>query len=543
MSLRNLVSIVLVLSLFACKPPAPEVAVGGRPLIEGLGEHHMAITTSSPLAQKYFDQGVRLVYAFNHPEAERAFDAAVKVDPECAMCFAWKAYALGPNINAPMEASAVAPAFEAAQKARSLAAKTSPREQAWIGAIAARYANAPDADRAALDRAFADAMREVAEQYPDDLDAQTVFAEALMDLTPWAYWTKSGDPTQHTAEIVAALEGVLQRDPAHPGANHYYIHAVEASRDPGRALPSAKRLETLATSAGHLVHMSAHTYMRTGRYHEASLANARGAVADEEYMTWCRSGGSYVAAYYPHNLHFLWASQAMEGKSEASIATARKLAGKLPYEALVAFPPGEELAPTPYFALARFGKWDEILAEPAPNEKARYTTAAWHYARGLALANQGKLDDARAEHGELVAIAAEPAIEQLAFLAGPAKNVLDVASRVLAAEIAQRAGEPEKAYAELEAAKGVEYTLSYSEPPPWYFPVRQIQGALLLDLKRPADAEVLFREDLVEYPENGWSLYGLAESLRAQGRPADEVEQRFAVAWAGADVTLTKPRF
>jgi hypothetical protein len=289
--------------------------------------------------------------------------------------------------------------------------------------------------------------------------------------------------------------------------------------------------------------MSAHTYMRVGRYREASVANERGARADEDYMGWCRSGGTYVAAYYPHNLHFLWASQAMEGRSEASIATARKLAGKLPYEALVAFPPGEELAPTPYFALARFGKWDEILAEPAPNEKLRYTTGAWHYARGMALANRGKLDDARAEHAKLAAIAAEPPLKDLIFLAGAAANILQVATHVLAAEIAQRAGEPEKAFAELEAAKGVEYTLGYSEPPPWYFPVRQAQGALLLELKRPAEAEVLFREDLVEYPENGWSLYGLAESLRAQSKQSGEVEQRFTTAWSGADVTLVKPRF
>jgi tetratricopeptide (TPR) repeat protein len=546
MRARALVSVpfAFLLLLTACAEREAEVAAaGGRPLIEGLGEHSMPITTRSPLAQKYFDQGMRLTYAFNHPEAIRGFEAAAKIDPECAMCFAWKAFALGPNINAPMNPAAVAPAVEAVQKAQALAGKTTPREQAWIAAIAARYSNAPDADRAALDRAFADAMRGVAKQYPDDLDAQTVFADALMNLSPWAYWTKAGEPTAHTNEIVAALEGVLAKDPSHPGANHYYIHAVEASKDPGRALPSARRLETLAPNAGHLVHMSAHTYMRVGRYKEASVANDRGASADEDYMVWCRSGGPYLAAYYPHNLHFLWASQAMEGKSAASIATARRLASKLSVEAVVAFPPGEELVPTPYFALVRFGKWDEMLAEPAPDPKLRYTTAAWHYARGMALANREKLDDARAEHAKLVAIAAEPPLQTLIFLAGPAVNVLNVASHVLAAEIAHRSGDAEKALAELESAKGIEYTLNYAEPPSWYFPVRQVQGSLLLEMQRAKEAEALFLEDLVEYPENGWSLFGLAASQRAQSQNASDAEKRFATAWAEADVTLAKPRF
>ncbi len=410
-------------------------------------------------------------------------------------------------------------------------------------ALAKRYSAAPDADRAALDREYADAMRELAKRFPDDLDAQTLAAEAIMDLSPWDYWSKDGEPKATTAEIVGLIEGVLERDQNHPGANHYYIHAVEASRDPGRALPSARRLETLATSAGHLVHISAHTYMRVGQYKQASLANERGALADEEYMAWCRSGGIYPAVYYPHNLHFLWASQTMEGRSVAAIETARKLHSKLTPQAVVEFPPAEEQVPVAYYALVRFGKFDEMLAEPAPVESQRYANGMWRYARGMAFAGKGQLDDARAELALLGAAAAEPATQALLFQAASATQLLELASRVLAAEIAAREGKHSDALAALEVAKGLEYALNYTEPPPWYFPVRQIEGSALLAMNEPAKAEVAFREDLVIYPENGWALFGLAQSLRAQGKPGDEEQKRFEAAWTAADVKLEKPRF
>ncbi|MEX2204910.1 MAG: hypothetical protein WEF50_01645 [Myxococcota bacterium] len=551
---------VLGLCLAACKgeqsepatepAPAPAAAPAtdpgaqtGRPLIEGLGAWSMPITTQSPLAQKYFDQGLRLTYAFNHPEAVRAFEAAEKLDPECAMCAWGIAYALGPNINLPMDPNAVAPAVAAVANAQARAAKVTPREQAYIAAVAARYSAAPDADRAALDRAYAEQMRALAKQYPDDPDAQTLTAEALMDLTPWDYWTKDGEPKGATLELVALLEGVIQRNPDHPGANHYYIHAVEASREPGRALASAKRLETLATSAGHLVHMSAHTYMRVGHYAAASLANERGAQADEEYLAWCRSGGPYVLAYYPHNLHFLWASQTMEGRSADAIASAKKLHEKLPPESVTAFPPAEEQVPVAYFALVRFGKFDELLAESAPIESQRYANGMWHYARGAAFAGKGQLADARAELAKLDAVAADPALKALLFPAAPAATLLELASLVLQAEIAERDGNPAAALAALETAKGLEYGLNYTEPPSWYLPVRQIQGSTLLAMKEPAKAEVAFREDLAIYPENGWALFGLVESLRAQGKPADEEQKRFEAAWTAADIKLEKPRF
>ena len=539
----------LALALAACgnekrdEAKTEEPAVVGRPLIAGLGDHTMPITTRSPLAQKYFDQGLRLAYAFNHPEAVRAFEAAGKADPDCAMCAWGVALALGPNINALMEPNAVAPAVAAVESAQARAAKATPREQAYIAAVAARYSAAEDADRAALDRAYADQMRALAARYPDDLDAQTLTAEAVMDLSPWDYWTKDGEPKATTAEIVELLEGVLQRDPNHPGANHYYIHAVVASRDPGRALLSAKRLETLATSAGHLVHMSAHTYMRVGHYADASLANERGAKADEEYMSWCRSGGIYPAVYYPHNLHFLWASQTMEGRSAAAIETARKLHALLPPQAVVDLPPAEEQVPVAYYALVRFGKFDEMLAEPAPEASQRYANGMWHYARGMAFSGKGQLDDARTELMSLDAAAAEPKTLALQFQAASATQLLELASRVLAAEISARDGQYAAALAALETAKGLEYALNYTEPPPWYFPVRQIEGSTLLSMNEPARAEVVFREDLVIYPENGWALFGLAESLRAQGKPAADEQKRFEAAWTAADVKLERPRF
>jgi hypothetical protein len=533
----------LVLALACAQEKKAEAPAGSPPQLEGLSDHHMAITTASPLAQKYFDQGIRLVYAFNHDEAIRAFEAAQKLDPDCAMCYWGVALALGPNINALMEASANPRAVEALGKAVERAPKASAREQAYIIALSARYSDKPDADRAALDRAYADAMRQVVRSHPDDLDAATLFAEALMDLTPWAYWTKTSEPTQYTNEIVGQLERVLAADPSHPGANHYIIHAVEASNEPGKALASAKRLETLAPTAGHLVHMSAHTYMRVGRYHDASVANERGARADEAYMAWCKSGGSYPMIYYPHNLHFLWASESFEGRSAASLATAKKLAEQIPAEAARAAPPAQELYAVRYFAPVRFGKWDQLLAEPAPPDDLRYATGMYHWGRGMAFAATGKLDEAAGEQSALAAISGEAAAKNLEFLEGSSAQLLEIASHVLAAEIASKKGNHDAALAELETAQAGEYALRYTEPPPWPIPVRHFQGAALLAAGRAADAETVYRADLVEYPENGWALYGLAESLRQQNKPAAEVTARFNAAWAAADVKLTSSRF
>jgi tetratricopeptide (TPR) repeat protein len=389
-------------------------------------------------------------------------------------------------------------------------------------------------------------MRELTRAYPDDLDAATLFAEALMDLSPWQYWTGDGQPTTYTNEIVSALEGVLARDPDHPAANHYYIHAVEASAQPERAVPSAERLTTLVPGAGHLVHMPAHTFWRVGRYHDAALANEHAIHVDEDYIPDRNVTGFYPLAYYPHNIHFLFAAAQMEGNSALALDAARKLVSKVPEQAYREFPPAEDFLPTPLFALVRFGRWDDILQEPAPPPDLRYTTALWHWARGLAGLRLGQLDAATAELDQLNAIAQEAALRELTLASfAPATTNLQLAGHILAGELAGARGQGDEQIGRLQQAVNLQEGFDYTEPPPWFYPVRQSLGAALLAAGRPAEAEAVYREDLGQYRENGWSLFGLAQSLRAEGKSAeaDEVQRRFEAAWQFADVTLSSSRF
>jgi tetratricopeptide (TPR) repeat protein len=519
--------------------PAPGVA----PLLGNLGSHHLPITTSVPLAQRYFDEGLVLTYGFNHAEAIRSFTDAATLDPECAMCQWGIALALGPNINAPMEPAAAPAAWQALQRAQALAPKASVAEQGYIAALARRYGPEPVEDRSALDLAYAGAMRELAAHYPDDPDAATLFAEALMDLTPWQYWTKDGEATAYTAEILATLEGVLARSPEHPGANHFYIHAVEASRQPERAIPSADRLTYVAPGAGHLVHMPAHTYWRVGRYHDAVEANVHAIHADESYIPDRNArGGFYSTVYYPHNIHFLYAAALMEGRSETAIAAAGKLVAGVPEAVYREVPALEDFRPTTLFALVRFGKWAEVLAEPAPAADLRYTTGIWHWARGLAFLQTGDLERAQVEQARLAAIAASPEAAQQGLMSlSTAATLLGIASDVLDAELAGARGQSERQLERLEAAVAIQDGLAYMEPPAWFYPVRQSLGAALLEAGRASEAEAVYREDLRQYPENGWSLFGLARSLEAQGRSAEaaEARQRFELAWRHADIRLT----
>lgn len=531
--------------------PAPTAAptaepAAAVPLYDNLGDYSRVITTESPQAQAYFTQGLILTYGFNHAEAISAFEEAARLDPSCAMCYWGKAYALGPNINAPMAPEAVAPAFAALQQAQKLASGASPVEQALIEALAARYVVDPAADRATLDLAFAEAMGKVVAQFPADDDVGAIHAEALMNLTPWNYWTKEGEPTEHTAAILAALEGVLARSPDHPGANHYYIHAVEASQDPGRAIPSAERLATLVPGAGHLVHMPAHTYWRVGRYQDAVEANEHAIHADESYLPDRPAPGFYALGYYPHNIHFLFAAAAMSGQSELAIEAARKLVAEVPEAAYAEVPPLEDFLPMPIMALARFGRWDEVLAEPKPAEQYQYTTGIWHYARGLALVRQGDLAEAAAELEQLEALAAQQGLKDLVLYSfSPAATNLTLAAHTLRGELAGARGDVEAQIAELEQAVAIQDGFAYIEPPVWYYPVRQSLGAALLAAGRHAEAEAVFKEDLRQYPANGWSLFGLAASLKAQGKTAKAAEARaaFEEAWHHADVELTAPQF
>ena len=514
------------------------------PLFKGLSNWTHKVTTSSPEAQQYFDQGLRLIYGFNHDEASRSFKEAAQIDPNCAMAYWGVAFTLGPNYNLPTDPERAKAAYEATQKAVALTPQVSEKERAYIEAIAKRYVADPNADRKALDLAFADAMREVTKRYPDDLDAATLFAESLMNLRPWDLWTADGEPQPGTEELVSALESVLKRNPDHLGAAHYYIHAVEASRTPERAEPYADRLGKVAPGAGHLVHMPSHIYMRVGRYKDANISNARAAKVDEDYLETYNVQGVYRIMYYPHNVHFQWAAASMEGRSKEALQAARKLVAQTSVEFVKQMPMVEFVPPTLLFGLARFGKWEQILRQPTPAAELQYTTGMWHYARGLAFAATNRIDEAAKEQTKMAEIAAATPADRV-IGQNFAVALLNVASRTLAGEIAARQGKADEAISTLEEAVRMQDTLKYEEPPPWYFPVRQSLGAVLLSAGRTEEAEKVYRDDLKVNPENGWALYGLAKSLRAQKKTkeAAAVEKRFRKAWARADVKLTASRF
>jgi len=528
----------------AAREPAP-TDDGAPVLLENLGDHHHPVTTGSPLAQRYFDQGLILVFGFNHEAAIRSFELAARLDPDCAMCSWGVALALGPNINLPMGPEAGRRAHAAAQEALRRAPRASARERAYIEALVQRYEAAPSEERGALDLAYANAMREVQRADPQDVDAAVLLAESLMDLTPWDYWTADGEPRAYTAEILALLEGVLARDPTHVGANHYYIHAVE-KQYPERGVAAAERLGSLAPDAGHLVHMPSHIFWRVGRYEDALEINQRAAAADEAFFSWCRAGPFYRAAYYPHNLHFLWATASAEGRAELAISTARKLeAETAPHVA--AFPFLQEFLSIPMLTLARFGRFDAVLGAPTPAADQRYGVGIWHYVRGLARVRSGALDAAAQELDALDAVRQEPAAQQLMLAGGTASaaTLLGIGSAHLRGELASARGERDAGIAALEQAVALQDALTYMEPPPWYFPTRQALGAALLDAGRAAQAEAVYRADLEQYPRNGWSLYGLAQSLAAQGKrdEATWTQEGFRNAWARADVTLAASRF
>lgn len=530
-------------------PAAPAVSA---PLFDGLGDHQMEITTRSPQAQRYFDQGLTLAYAFNHAEAARSFREAARLDPECAMCHWGIALVLGPNINAPMDPGDVPEAWRASREAQRLAPQATPRERDLIEALAHRYEAEPGADRSGLDAAWAEAMREVMKKYPDDLDAATLFAEAVMDKNPWNYWEADGSPRPFTPELLEVLESVIARDPEHPGALHLYIHATEASPNPRRAEEEADRLAHLVPAAGHLVHMPGHTYIRIGRYADAVAANRRAEAADEAYITACRSQGIYPLGYYPHNSHFRWVAAAFAGMSEEAIEAAlkvRRQVGRPDVKHLHASADWAHLQhydASPLFAWARFAKWDEILAEPEPERGLLYSRGIRHYARGLALLRTGRAAAAPAELAALDAIVAEPELADWKIAGfNSYQKVLTLARHVLAGEIAAAAGRTDEAVASLREALEYEDTLIYQEPPDWYVPVRQILGAVLLEAGRVAEAEAAYREDLDVLPDNGWSLFGLAQALDAQGRAAEAqaTRTRLAEIWQEADFQLVSSRF
>ena len=516
------------------------------PRLQGLGDYHFKVTTSNADSQFFFDQGMRLTFGFNHSESLRSFKEAVRLDQDNAMAYWGWALVLGPNLNVPMQDYVVASTWEAMQRALALKGKVSQREADYIDALAVRYSADPEADRGALDAAYAASMARLSAKYPDDLTAATLYAAAIMNTNPWDYWYKDGTPKPHTEVLLAVLDSVLTRSPDQAAANHYYIHAVEAYR-PELGESAADRLYPLMPGAGHLVHMPSHIYMRVGRYQESWDVNAQAALADENYISQCNAQGVVPLGYYPHNIHFqVWSAMFLGNRSKAMQA-ARKIDAKMPQRMKDdPFGLGESFRSQPMFTMVRFGLWDEALAEPEPKNRPPFMQGIWHYGRGMAFVHTGKARKAKKELRALQlqrkAVDSEPGYV-VGFAA--ASSLIAIAQNVLAAEIDASKGRFDEALLKLDQAVRLEDSLLYNEPPDWFLPVRHIQAAVLLEAGRPAEAEVVYWEDLRRNPGNGYSLFGLRQALLAQGdeTTAAEMKRRFDKAWAGADVSLSSSRY
>jgi tetratricopeptide (TPR) repeat protein len=529
-------SLVIVL---ACLADSSAFAEPAPPLYEGLGAHARPVATSSPEAQRYFDQGLAFLYAFNHDEAIRSFAHAGALDPGCAMAWWGVAYANGPHINNPVvpEERAKA-AWEALSRARAAAAKARPVEQALIEALAARYALPQPEDRKPLDQAYADAMRKVWTAHPKDPDVGALFAEALADLRPWDLWTPEGEPQPGTEELVATLEAVLALDPRHPLANHLMIHAVEASPSPEKADRVADTLRNLQPGLGHMVHMPSHIDVRRGRWQQAIDANAKAIEADRRWAARAPEPGFY-RLYMSHNHHMLAYGAMMTGQSALALATIREMVEAIPLSFYAANPWADGFKAMPLEVLMRFGRWDEILAEPGFPDVVPISRSLQHYARAVAHAAKGDLDAARGEQAAFAA-ARQRVPKEATFGNNTGADILDVAESFMRGEILFRAGKIEEGLASLKEAAAREDRLRYDEPPDWIQPVRHAWGAALLQAGRFAEAEAVFREDLRKLPENGWALYGLSRALALQ-KKADEaaaVERRFDAVWRRADLKI-----
>ena len=514
------------------------------PRLKGLGNYTVSITSESEESQYFFNQGLRLTYGFNHSEALRSFKEAIRLDPNNAMAYWGWALVLGPNLNLPMQAAVAEQAFYAINKAIELKDQVSPHEQAYILALAKRYAPVAPNDRSGLDRAYADAMAELSSAYPDDLDAATLYAASLMNLSPWNYWHKDGSAKGNTELLVGTLESVIARRADHPGALHYHIHAIESAH-PKSGESSADALSGLMPGAGHMVHMPSHIYMRVGRYDDAFRVNRLASDADSQYITQCNAQGIYPLNYYPHNLHFLvWAAM-FQGRSEAAMAGAREVQSKIPVDMSGnAFGAYETFLAQPLYVMVRFGLWEQIVAEPRPVASNQFQTGVWLYAQGMAANQQKRYRAAKRKLKELRKLANGLSNDYLiGFGTGP--KLLHIAEHVLAGDIAAKRGKFEDAISYLTRAVRMEDSLLYNEPPDWYFPTRHVLGALLLEAGFADEAEVIYWEDLRKNPNNGYSLYGLAQAQTAVGNTADAelTKQAFNKSWQQADKTLTSSRF
>ena len=519
---------------------------GGAPLLSGLGTHDHKISTEIPGAQRYFNQGLVLSFAFNHAESIRSFKAAQKLDPSCAMCYWGEALSRGPNINVTSDGKVVMSdndrleAFKAIERAKELMSSSTLKEQDYIIALSSRYNGQVGTDRSALDRKYAQSMEELSKKYPDDMDASSLFAESLMNTMPWNYWAEDGNPKPDTVKVINSLEDVLEKAPDHPLAIHLYIHAVEASSSPERAEAAADRLGDLVPGAGHLVHMPAHIYWRVGRYHDASEANIRAAQVDEEYIAQCNAQGFYPALYYPHNIHFLWAASTMEGRSGLSIESALKVAKYVGPEQIKQFPVVEFFHTVPLLSYVRFGKWKEILSYSAPEQDFKYSTGIYHYARGIAFSSLGKNEEALKELSYIKPLIDTPEIKNLVKSGQPSAKLLEIADNLLLGQIEFKNGNYEASIISLKKAVSLQDDLPYTEPPFWYYPTRQSLGRVLIEAGKFTEAEAVFRKDLEDYPRNGWSMFGLFKVLEIQGKTkeAKKYKDKFDVIWQLSDIKL-----
>ncbi len=505
-------------------------------MMPGLGDLHHPVSTGNAGAQEFFDQGLRLIYAFNHDEAARSFQKAAELDPKLAMAYWGIAEAVGPNYNDPASEHRFKQAHEAIQKAVDLSGNASDAERGYILAMAKRFPADPKADLRKAAEDYRDAMREVVRKHPDDLDAATLFAESGMDLHPWGLWHRDGTPEEGTEEIVATLESVIKRDPDHLGALHYYIHSVEASNSPERALAGANRLAALAPAAGHIVHMPAHVYIRTGDYAAAVKTNQQAAAVDRAYIESSGVQGIYPMMYYSHNLHFIAMCSAMTGDYAESRKAAEMLAAHVE-PAVKDMPPLEGFMTIPMAVNVRFHKWDAILAMKPPDAEMKTTVGFWHFAHGMALAGKGRVGEAEAEY-KIVADAEKATPPDAIFVMpvnNKTKDILKIAENVLGAQVALAKKDNAAAVSMLREAVAVQDTLKYDEPQDWFYPVRESLGGVLLMSGDAKGAEQVFREDLAKNLRNPRSLFGLHRALKAQDRNSDAwfVEQEFRKAWKG----------
>ena len=525
------------------------VTKAGAPLFDGMGDHTHPITTNNKYVQRYFDQGLTIDFAFNHAESARSFRAGQTLDPNCAMCFWGEALALGPNINVTSNGSVIMAdqerlaAYEAIQKAVSLKNTVSEKERDFIDALATRYNGDTASPRGPLDLAYAEAMRELSNKYPEDDDAASLFAESLMNTMPWDYWIDADSPKPLTVEAIEILEKVMARNPRHPMALHLYIHAVESSSQPERAEAAADILLDLVPGAGHLVHMPSHIYWRVGRYADASESNIMAAAVDEAYIAACNAQGFYPAAYYPHNIHFLWASSSMEGRSEIAIEAGEKVAKNVRLEMIDQFPGVEFFKTVPMLSLVQFGLWDRVLELDPPAERLEYANAIWHYARSVAYSNKGNIESAQKERQMIESLKDNNDVLHLDSIYYPASMLLEIADSLALGEIAISNNDYQSAIQYFANAVSVQDTLPYTEPPFWYYPTRLSLGKAYLLSDQADEAEVVFEENLKRYPRNGWALYGLIQALETQNKDSSMVQEQFDIIWQNADVELTSSRF